>query len=148
MALKSADGRRTLHTQAGHPVCCEQALKSVGERNTHGGCWCGDLREATAHAKEVRASNTSGGGLVALLDIEGGDLAAGGSPPAGELLTGNIGSLRELAATTKSACFALLADLYLNINIVLYYTIIITGHTPSPRGYPHKNLEHQNARLA
>jgi hypothetical protein len=32
---------------------------------------------------------------VALLDIEGGDLAAGGLPPAGELLTGNIGSLRE-----------------------------------------------------
>jgi hypothetical protein len=37
MALKSADSRQTLHTQAGHPVCCEQALKSVGERNTHGG---------------------------------------------------------------------------------------------------------------
>jgi hypothetical protein len=35
-------------------------------------------------------------------DMEGGDLAAGGPPPAGELLTGNIGSLRELAAT-KSA---------------------------------------------
>jgi hypothetical protein len=30
MALKSADGRQTPHTQAGHPVCCEQALKSVG----------------------------------------------------------------------------------------------------------------------
>ena len=37
MALKSADGRQTLHTQAGHPVCCEQALKSAGEQNTHGG---------------------------------------------------------------------------------------------------------------
>jgi hypothetical protein len=52
MALKSADGRQALHTQAGHPVCCEQALKSVGERNTHGGCRCGGLRE-TARAKEV-----------------------------------------------------------------------------------------------
>jgi hypothetical protein len=29
--------------------------------------------------------------------MEGGDLAAGGLPPAGELLTENIGSLRELA---------------------------------------------------
>ena len=29
MALKSANGRQTLHTQAGHPVCCEQALKSA-----------------------------------------------------------------------------------------------------------------------
>jgi hypothetical protein len=56
MALKSADGR--------HPVCCEQALKSVGERNTHGGCRCGGLRE-TARAKEV---TLRGGGFVALLD--------------------------------------------------------------------------------
>jgi hypothetical protein len=52
MAPKNADGRQTLHTQVGHPVCCEQALKSVGERNTHGGGRCGDLRE-TARAKEV-----------------------------------------------------------------------------------------------
>jgi hypothetical protein len=37
MALRSSNGRQTHHTQAGHPVCCEQALKSVGERNTHGG---------------------------------------------------------------------------------------------------------------
>jgi hypothetical protein len=49
-------------------------------------------------------SNTSGGGLVAQLDIEGGDLAAGGPLPAGELLTGNIGSLRELAATKSASC--------------------------------------------
>jgi hypothetical protein len=53
MALKSANGRQTHHTQAGAlPVCCEQALKSVGERNTHGVCRCGDLRE-TVRAKEV-----------------------------------------------------------------------------------------------
>jgi hypothetical protein len=31
--------------------------------------------------------------------MEGGDLAAGGLPPAGELLTGNIGSLRELVGS-------------------------------------------------
>jgi hypothetical protein len=37
MALKSANGRQTHHTKTGLPVCCEQALKSVGERNTHGG---------------------------------------------------------------------------------------------------------------
>jgi hypothetical protein len=68
MALKSAEGRQALlhppPTQAGHPVCCEQALKGVGERNTHGGCRCGGLRE-TARAKEV---TLRGGGLVALLD--------------------------------------------------------------------------------
>jgi hypothetical protein len=53
MALKSANGRQTHHTKYGLPVCCEQALKSVGERNTHGGsCCCGDLR-GTARAREV-----------------------------------------------------------------------------------------------
>jgi hypothetical protein len=30
-------GRRTHHIKTGLPVCCEQALKSVGEQNTHGG---------------------------------------------------------------------------------------------------------------
>jgi hypothetical protein len=50
MALKSVYGRQNHHTQAGLPVCCEQALKSVGEQNTHGGYRCGDLRE-TARAK-------------------------------------------------------------------------------------------------
>jgi hypothetical protein len=40
------------HTKAGLPVCREQALKSVGERNTHGGCRYGDLRE-TARAREA-----------------------------------------------------------------------------------------------
>jgi hypothetical protein len=52
MALKSINGRQTHHTKAGLPVCCEQALKSVGEQNTHGGCRYGDLRE-TARAREV-----------------------------------------------------------------------------------------------
>jgi hypothetical protein len=37
MALKSANGRQTHHTQAGFPVCCEQALKSAGKRNIHTG---------------------------------------------------------------------------------------------------------------
>jgi hypothetical protein len=39
MALKSANGRQTHHTQTGLPVCCEQALKaeSVGEENTRRG---------------------------------------------------------------------------------------------------------------
>jgi hypothetical protein len=52
MALKSANGRQTHHTQAELPVCCEQALKGVGERNTHGGYRPDRLRE-TARAKEV-----------------------------------------------------------------------------------------------
>jgi hypothetical protein len=100
-------GRHTTH-KLGFPcaVCCEQALKSVGERNTHGGCRCRDIRE-TSRAKEVALR----GGLtaVALLYIEGGDLAAGGPPPAGELLTGNIGSLHELAATKSVASRSLRA---------------------------------------
>jgi hypothetical protein len=36
MALKSANGRQIQHTQTGLLVCCERALKSVGERTTHG----------------------------------------------------------------------------------------------------------------
>jgi hypothetical protein len=52
MALKSTNGRQTPPTKAGLPVCCEQALKSVGEQNTHGGYRCGGLRE-TARARGV-----------------------------------------------------------------------------------------------
>jgi hypothetical protein len=43
VALKSANGRQIQHTQAGLLVCCEQALKSVGERTTHGGYRYGGL---------------------------------------------------------------------------------------------------------
>jgi hypothetical protein len=64
-------GRQTHHTKAGLPVCCEQALKSVGEQNTHGGGRCGDLRETAC-------TGESGG---ALYGIDGGDLAAGGLFP-------------------------------------------------------------------
>jgi hypothetical protein len=78
MALKSSNGRQTHHTKTGLPVCREQALKSVGERNTHGGCRCGALREAN---RPRERSNTSGWHEEALLGIEGGDLAAGGSRP-------------------------------------------------------------------
>ena len=35
MALKSANGRLNHHTPSGLCVCCERALKSTGERNTH-----------------------------------------------------------------------------------------------------------------
>jgi hypothetical protein len=80
VALKSVNGRQIQHTQAGLLVCCEQALKSVGERTTHGGYrYAGGLRE-TARAREA-ALRASGWREVALLDIKGGDLAAGGSPP-------------------------------------------------------------------
>jgi hypothetical protein len=94
MALKSANCRQIQHTQAGLLVFCERALKSVGERTPHTGgrCRCGGLRE-TARAREVTLRSVWR--AEALHDIDGGDLAAGGSPPAGELLTGNIGSLCE-----------------------------------------------------
>ena len=52
MALKSSNGRQTHHTQAGLLVCCEQALKGVGERTTHGGYRCGGLRETAAPPRE------------------------------------------------------------------------------------------------
>jgi hypothetical protein len=68
MALKSSNGRQTHHTKAGIPVCREQALKSVGERNTHGGCRCGDLREP-ARAREV----TLRGGVKRLCTLHGID---------------------------------------------------------------------------
>ena len=84
MALKSANGRQTHHTQTGLPVCCEQALKSAGEQNTHGGCRCGDLRE-TARAKEVTLRGAGVKREEALHGIDGGDLAA----------RPNIGSLCE-----------------------------------------------------
>jgi hypothetical protein len=35
MALKSVNGRLNHHTLSGLCVCCERALKSAGERNTH-----------------------------------------------------------------------------------------------------------------
>jgi hypothetical protein len=35
MALKSANGRLNHRTLSGLCVCCERALKSAGERNTH-----------------------------------------------------------------------------------------------------------------
>jgi hypothetical protein len=38
-------GRQNHRTLSGLCVCCERALKSAGERNTHGGGRCGDLRE-------------------------------------------------------------------------------------------------------
>jgi hypothetical protein len=41
-------GRRTHHTKAGLPVCCEQALKSVGEQNTHGGVGAGTFGKPPA----------------------------------------------------------------------------------------------------
>jgi hypothetical protein len=69
-----ANGRQTHHTKTGLPVCCEQALKSAGTQNTHGGCRYGDLRE-TARAKEV----TPRGGvkrLCMLHGMGGGDLVA------------------------------------------------------------------------
>jgi hypothetical protein len=73
MALKSSNGRQTHHTpKTGLPVCREQALKGVGERNTHGGCRCGGLR-GSARAREA----TLRGGMEGLC-LVGGDLAAGG----------------------------------------------------------------------
>jgi hypothetical protein len=68
MALKSTNGRQTHHTKAGLPVCCEQALKSVGEQNTHRV----PLRGPSGTRPRER-SDTSGW-------HEGGDLAAGVIP--------------------------------------------------------------------
>jgi hypothetical protein len=61
MALKSTNGRQTHHTKAGAlPVCCEQALKSVGEQNTHGGCRCGTSGKPPAREKQHFGGGLSG----------------------------------------------------------------------------------------
>jgi hypothetical protein len=59
------------HTLSGLCVCYERALKSAGERSTHGGGRCGDLRE-TACTGDCGSSTTSnqwrfGGGGYPLL---------------------------------------------------------------------------------
>jgi hypothetical protein len=41
MALKSANGRQNHHTLSALCVCRGRALKSAGERNTHGGVGAG-----------------------------------------------------------------------------------------------------------
>jgi hypothetical protein len=51
MALKSANGRQTHHTQNGLHVCCEQALKSAGTQNTHGGAVAGTFGKPPARKK-------------------------------------------------------------------------------------------------
>jgi hypothetical protein len=64
IALKSANGRQTHHTQAGLPVCCEQALKSAGERNTHGGV---PFRGPSGNRPRERSNTSAGGGGYPLL---------------------------------------------------------------------------------
>jgi hypothetical protein len=51
MALKRTNGRQTHHTKAGLPVCCEQALKGVGEQNTHWGAVAGAFGKPPARVK-------------------------------------------------------------------------------------------------
>jgi hypothetical protein len=71
MALKSANGRLNYHTPSGLCVCCERALKSAGERNTHNQVGAGTFGKHRLH-----------GGLWELAHLaSSGDLAAGGSPP-------------------------------------------------------------------
>jgi hypothetical protein len=73
MALKSANGRLNHHTPSGLCVCCERALKSAGERNTHNQVGAGAFGKATA---------CTGGGLWELAHLtSSGDLAAGGVSP-------------------------------------------------------------------
>jgi hypothetical protein len=73
MALKSADGRQKHQAQTGLRVCCERALKSAGERNTHGGAGAGAGAFGEPPARERRG--TSGWRGEALRGVDGGDLA-------------------------------------------------------------------------
>jgi hypothetical protein len=111
-------GRPTAHKPGSVPVCCEQALKSVGERNTHGGWRCGDLRE-TARAREVALR----GGMKRPCLIYKAAIWRRGLSPAGELSTGNIGSLREWQTLKALRASRLLADLYrstLQLYVICY----------------------------
>jgi hypothetical protein len=69
-------GIDTPHTSRAFRVL-RAGAESVGERNTHGGYRCGDLRSGN---RPRERSSTSGWREVALLDIEGGDMAAGVIP--------------------------------------------------------------------
>ena len=82
MALKSANGRLNHHTPSGLCVCCERALKSAGERNTHNQVGAGTFGKPPARGT---------------LGVSTSD------PPAGKLLTALLGErLRrsQLAALT------------------------------------------------
>jgi hypothetical protein len=74
MALKmSSNGRQTHHTQAGLPVCREQALKSVGERSEY---TQGVPLWGPSGTRPRERSGTSGWREGALHGVDGGDLAA------------------------------------------------------------------------
>jgi hypothetical protein len=96
MALKSANGRQNHHTLSGLCVCRERALKSAGERNTHGGVGVGAFGKPPARG----ALGVSTSGIQRR--IGGGGVRG---PPAGKLLTALLGErLRrsQLAALATS----------------------------------------------
>jgi hypothetical protein len=130
MALKCSNGRQTHHTKAGLPVCREQALKGVGERNTHGGCRCG-LRGGPPGTRPRERSNTSGWREEeeALRGIDGGNLAFGCAALccAGKLLTGNTGSLCE-----QQPLKALCAPCGPIPQYKILYYPVASGHPPPP----------------
>jgi hypothetical protein len=121
MALKSSDGRQTHHTQAGLLVCCERALKSAGERTTHGGYRCGDHR-GKPPARE--RSSTSGSRAEALHDMHRWRRFGGGGVlrfPLCWRIVDREYRLDLRPAAIKSKRFALLAGLYLNIKCYIIF---------------------------
>jgi hypothetical protein len=99
MALKSANGRLNHHTPSGLCVCCERALKSVGERNTHNQVGAGTFGKPPARG-------TLGVGTSDIQRRFGGGFFF---PPAGKLLTHVLTALlgerlrrSQLAALTPS----------------------------------------------
>jgi hypothetical protein len=56
LRAKSANGRQNHHTPSGLCVCREQALKSAGERNTHGGVGAGTFGKPPARGRTLRVS--------------------------------------------------------------------------------------------
>jgi hypothetical protein len=120
--LKSAYGRQNHHTLSGLCVCCERALKSAGERSTHGGVGAGTFGKPPAR----------GAVGVARLAISG-NLAAGVIPC--WQITGC--ALGERLRRSQLACaHAVLADHNLNIThyIALLVQRVCGGCLQKPRG--------------
>ena len=111
MALKSANGRQNHHALSGLCVCRERALKSAGERNTHGGVGAGTFGKPPAR-----------GAVGVARPAISGDLAAG-VIPCWQIADCALGE--RLRRSQLACAHAVLADH--NLNIIYYITLLLVG---------------------
>jgi hypothetical protein len=123
--------RQTHHTKTGLPVCCEQALKSVGEQNTHRGVGAGAPGEPPARGT-LRVSTS---------DIQrriGGWRR--GVSPAGKFLTADRVVGRAASPLAARCARDVLADHNHNLNIKCYIIIITCRVFRTRRIHSRKHL--------